>query len=153
MPCHCLSTLKWKLECWHSWATELEGIHGTMHCGVLQNGFWQRKNWTNQKYSQAHSGITFSFSGGSTILKQQSANSTKSGSCMYFFMRELLSSAWSMVSSSCLRCGFSSKPLSSSDSPLKKRTKDNECHFPLKSPAEKALPAEALSSVRTKSED
>lgn len=41
----------------------------------------------------AHSGRTFSFSGGSTILKQQSANSTNNGSCMYFFMRELLSDA------------------------------------------------------------
>lgn len=41
----------------------------------------------------AQSGRMFSFSGGSTILKQQSANSTNNGSCMYFFIRELLSSA------------------------------------------------------------
>lgn len=51
------------------------------------------------------------------MLRQQSANSTNRGSCINFLMRELLSRAWSMVSSSCRRWGFSSKSLSSSDSP------------------------------------
>lgn len=66
-------------------------------------------------------GRSFSFSGGSTILRQWSANSKKSGSCMYFFMKALLSSVWSTVTSSCLRCGLSSILFSSSECPGSER--------------------------------
>lgn len=122
----------------------LEGTHRMVHhssTGCCRISSVRGKNSQGKKNvpKVAHSGRMFSFSGGSTILKQQSANSTNNGSCMYFFMRELLSSAWSIVSSSCLRCGFRSKPLSSSDSPLKEKKKRNSTNLEVTNAVETTL--------------
>lgn len=63
------------------------------------------------------------------MLRQQSANSTSSGSCISFLRRELLSCARSRVSSSCRRWGFSSKSLSSSDSPARRKKPELQTHL------------------------